>query len=502
MRHEVHELGFTPGIIERHRRGKIAQQRRHGRSRDILEDEALFGVDQVQQPGCHPAPQIDIFAVRPDQPDGHRNQEIFLLRQPCRRRTGLGERQRIAAGGSVVTATRRQFWRSGLAIPGHETRKVKTGSCRHRRDKILAGHRLPVVTLEVDFHAPAEGLTADQRLDHAHHLGALFIDRSRVEIVDLDIAGRTHRMRHRPGIFGELGSAQTTYFADAGRGTAVRVGAEFLIAEHRQPFLERELEPVAAGHAVAGPVVKIFVGNHPVDILEIQIGRHILAGQHVLGVEDVEPLVLHRPHVEITHGDDHVVIEITFETETLLIPVHRLFQRRHRVRALVELAWLDINRQLHRAPGQRAIRIAQHVELPGNHGKQVGRLAERIFPGGEMAALGLVTGSDRIAVGQQHREARFIRVQRHRVARHHVGTVDKPGDVTETLWLALREIAVLRTIKAGKAGVCVGLDTHLRLQAETFRHRVDAQLAALDTVIHGLTIKADRQCFQFLTVKP
>ena len=217
---------------------------------------------------------------------------------------------------------RLDVWGSGLSIPDHEGGEVKAGGCRHRRDKVLAGHRLAVVALKVDFHAPAEGVAADQRLDHAYHLGALLIDRGGIEVVDFDIAGRAYRMGHRPGIFGKLRGAQAAHFADTGRGAAMCVGTEFLVAENGQAFLERQLKPVATGDAVAGPVVEVFMGNHPVDIFEIQIRGDIRTGQHVFGVENIKSLVLHRAHVEIAHGDNHVVIEIAFKTETLLIPVH------------------------------------------------------------------------------------------------------------------------------------------------------------------------------------
>ena len=43
----------------------------------------------------------------------------------------------------------------------------------------------------------------------------------------------------------------------------------------------RKLEPVAAGDAVAGPVVEIFVGDDAIDVLEIDVGGDIGARQHI-----------------------------------------------------------------------------------------------------------------------------------------------------------------------------------------------------------------------------
>jgi len=105
----------------------------------------------------------------------------------------------------------------------------------------------------------------------------------------------------------------------------MRVGAEFLVAEHGEAFLQRQLEPVAAGDAVAGPVVEILVRHHAVDALVVGVGRGVGARQHVFRVEDVEALVLHRAHVEVADRDDHVLVEVVFEPEALLVPAHGFF---------------------------------------------------------------------------------------------------------------------------------------------------------------------------------
>ena len=80
-------------------------------------------------------------------------------------------------------------------------------------------------------------------------------------------------MRQRAGILGELVGAQRAHVADALDRARALIGGEFLVAEDRQPLLQAELEPVAAGDAVAGPVVEVFVGDDRLDAGEVVVGR-------------------------------------------------------------------------------------------------------------------------------------------------------------------------------------------------------------------------------------
>ena len=64
----------------------------------------------------------------------------------------------------------------------------------------------------------------------------------------------------------------------------------------------------------------------PFDVLIIRIGRRFRAGQHILGIEDVKPLVLHGPHVEMANRNNHVEIEVVFAAKPFLIPAHRIFE--------------------------------------------------------------------------------------------------------------------------------------------------------------------------------
>ena len=90
------------------------------------------------------------------------------------------------------------------------------------------------------------------------------------------------------------------------------------------------------------------------DMRVVLVGAGLRVDQHVFVVEDVEALVLHRPHVEVGYGDDVEDIEIVFEAEALLVPAHRTLQRVERVAAALLLAGLAIDAELHHTAGARA----------------------------------------------------------------------------------------------------------------------------------------------------
>ena len=126
-----------------------------------------------------------------------------------------------------------------------------------------------------------------------------------------------------------------------GAGSLIR--GEFLVAKDRQSFLQAELKPVAAGDAVAGPIVEVFVCDHCLDAAEIGVGRGRRRSEDVFVVEDVEALVLHRPHVEGGDGDDHENIEVVFAAESLLVPAHRALEAVHGVEAAIFFSGLHID---------------------------------------------------------------------------------------------------------------------------------------------------------------
>ena len=394
---------------------------------------------------------------------------------PRRGRAGLLQREDIAPGRRVVFALRLDHRRARLLVPAAELGEVDPARVLHRLHKIVGGHRLAVMTLEVQVHAGAKRPRPEQGVLHAHQFGALLVHRHGVEIADLHVGGRAHRVRHRPRVLWKLRRTQAAHLADALHHARVHVGAVLLVAKHGQPFLQRQLKPVAAGDAVAGPVVKIFVRDHAVDVLVVDVGGGVGPGEHVLGVENVEALVLHRAGVEIAHGYDHVAVEIEFQAEHVLVPFHRAFQAAHGETALVELAGFDIDREPGRAPGAGDEAVLQLLQLRRHHGEEIGWLGKGIHPFRKVPSARLRARRDQVAIRQQHRIALALGVDGIGVARHHVRPVDEPGDAAEALRFALGEKAVARCVQALESGVLLRPDARNRFQREALGHPGNAE---------------------------
>ena len=45
--------------------------------------------------------------------------------------------------------------------------------------------------------------------------------------------------------------------------------------------------------------------NHPFNIGKIRVGGRVGPRQDVLGVENIQPFILHRAHIEVADGNDH-----------------------------------------------------------------------------------------------------------------------------------------------------------------------------------------------------
>ncbi len=206
--------------------------------------------------------------------------------------------------------------------------------------------------------------------------------------------------------------------------------------------------------------------DHRLDAGIIGVGRGLRRSQHVFVVEDVEALVLHRPHVEVGDGDDHENIEIVFAAEALLVPAHGALERVHGIAAAALLAGLDIDAQRDVAPGHGAEFVFDVGELAADQRKQIGGLLERVVPGGEVAAAGQIARIDKVAVRQQHRRFGFVGLDARGVDRHHVGAVGEVGDAAEALGLALRAVIAAGAVEPGKLGIGGRVDQRLDLQRE------------------------------------
>ncbi len=129
-------------------------------------------------------------------------------------------------------------------------------------------------------------------------------------------------MGRRPRILTELGITQQRYILDPIQRGTMQVFREALVAKHGEAFLQRQLKPVTAGDAVARPVMEILMGNHALNPFQLGIGGGFSIGQHQLGVEDIEALVLHGAHIEMAHRHDVVFIEVVLQAVALLVPSH------------------------------------------------------------------------------------------------------------------------------------------------------------------------------------
>ena len=228
---------------------------------------------------------------------------------------------------------------------------------------------------------------AHQTLKHPNHFRAFFIDGGGVEIVDLDKAFRPHGMRQRPRILAKLAGAQGQHIFDALDGGRPHIAGKLLVAKDRQPLFQAQLKPIAAGDAVACPIVEIFVRYDGFNPAIIVVGRRLRAGQHEFGVEDVQPLILHCPHVEIVNCHDIEDVQIVLAPIDLLIPAHRADQTVHRIGAAVFVTGADIDVQINLAAAHRGETVAKGQKIACHQREQIGGLGPRVVPFGPTCAL-------------------------------------------------------------------------------------------------------------------
>jgi len=309
---------------------------------------------------------------------------------------------------------------------------------------------------------------------------------------------------HGAGVFGELMGTQVSDILDALDRARVHVGAELGIAEHREAFLERQLEPVAAGHAVARPVVEVLVGDHTLDALVGGIGGGFGAGQHAARVEDVQALVFHGAHVEVVDRDDHEDVQVVLATVDFLIPAHGLLQADHGVVALVDVLGLDVDAQRHVAAGLADEVVFDAPQVTGHQREQVGRLHERVFPGRPVAAVFCRTAADRVAVAQQHRVAMLLGDHRGGEFAHHVRAVEVIGDLAEALGLALGAEHLAGLVQAFQCGVAFRVDLHAGVEGEVFGLWLNGQAVGFELIVARLQfdiVQRGAQQLQLLAVQ-
>ncbi len=458
------------------RRGEAAVDRQSGRRLDVAEHDRVGGLVEHDHAALD-GPAVgrrkrQVAAVRRDQAGHERDRHRLLDGLAGRRLQRLREIERVGSRRRVVATARDHLRRAGLRIPAHELREVAAARLGEAGHELLDGRGLAVVAREVEVHALTEALRSKQRLEHANDLGAFLVDRRGVEVVDLPIGVRPHRVGEGPRILDELVRAQDAHVADPRDHARAFVGGELLIAEDGEALLQAELEPVAAGDAVAGPVVEILVGDDRLDIGEVGVGRGFRRGEDVLVVEDVQPLVLHRAHVEVGHGDDHEDVEIVFAAERLLVPAHGTLQRIHRVAGAVLLAGLHVNSQRDLAAGQGDEAVLDVAELPADQREQIRGLRPGIVPDREVAAVAEIAAVGQVAVGEQHWRVCLVGLDPRRIDRHHVGPVREIGDAAKAFGLALRAPCAAGAIEAGQLGVGGRIDQRFDFEREGSARRL------------------------------
>ena len=470
------------GVVQPHRGREVAQQRGQRFFAQADKGKGLLGFGHRQHAGERAGGVVtgqgnrQLAAVGSQQAHRQRDVKRQLVGLPWGVRAVLAHGQRGGAAFGKPIQADIQHRRAGLAVPALELGEVDMVGVGHGGDKILAGHRLAVVAAEVQIHALTEARRAHQGVDHAHHFGAFFVHRQGVEIIHLDVGLGAHRVGGGAGVLRKLQGAQAARVFDALDRAALHVCREFLVAEHRQPFFQAELEPIPAGDAVAGPVVEVFMGNHRLDAFKVEVGGGFAVGQHKLGVEDVQAFVFHGAHIEVANGDNHIRVQVVFQAKHLLVPLHGFFQRAHRVGGFVHVCRGDVNLQRHLAPAARGVVVAQHRQFAGHHGKQIGRLAVWVHPFHPMApAVFRQPFAHFIAIGQQHRKALAISNQRGGKLGHHVRAVEVIGDFAKAFWLALGVQIAIGGVQAHQRGVGGRLQPGFDVQNKALGHAGQGQ---------------------------
>ena len=338
------------------------------------------------------------------------------------------------------------------------------------------------MAFEIQVGRLAITLIAHQRLQHADHLGALVVDGGGVEVVDFDITGRLYRMGQRAGIFGELASTQGAHILDALHAMAAHVAAECLVAEDSEALLQRQLEPVAAGDAVAGPVVEIFVRHHAFDAGIVVVGGGFGRSQQHLVVEDVEALVLHRAHVEGADGHDHEDVEVIFAAIGLFVPFHGTLERPHRIGGARLVAMLDIDGELDLAARHGGEAVMDAAQIPRHQRKQIGGLGEGVVPHREMPSVRQLAMVGAVAVGEQHRILLLRRLDPHREDRKIVGPVNEVCDAAKAFRLALGAEHAARQKQAFQRGVGGRINLADDFQREAVGHARDGQALVVQQI--------------------
>mmetsp|Transcript_39434 Transcript_39434/g.84447 ORF Transcript_39434/g.84447 Transcript_39434/m.84447 type:complete len:545 (-) Transcript_39434:1157-2791(-) len=287
--------------LQLHGGRKVSQHTRGWLDRNVLEGEALAHLCHLQDVGCGVANaglasgavldggKNQVLAIRANKTDLDWDKlRLLLLRHVWGDRELLRAVQSESLVALVVLRGHLQSWSTCLGVPELETSERGVVSVLHSLVKVIGSHGLTIVPLKVQIDSLLETLLSKQRVVHPDDLRTLVVDGKGVEVVNLHVRRRPDGVGHGAGILCKLPGSDNHDIVDALDGRRVHERGELLVSEHGEALLERELEPIAAGHPVSGPVVEVLVADHALDSVVVHVRRRLRGAQHQPRVEDVQ----------------------------------------------------------------------------------------------------------------------------------------------------------------------------------------------------------------------
>ncbi len=142
--------------------------------------------------------------------------------------------------------------------------------------------------------------------------------------------------------------SQESHILNTLDASRIHISGKLSVSKNCKALFEAQLKPVSAGNTITRVVVEILVRNNALNALVTQISRNVRVSQHTGGIEDIQTLIFHRPHIEVINSDNIKQVEVVLETIALFIPAHRRFERRHCMIAVACVFGLNPDPQIHR----------------------------------------------------------------------------------------------------------------------------------------------------------
>ena len=179
------------------------------------------------------------------------------------------------------------------------------------------------------------------------------------------------------------------------------------------------------------------MADNAFNIEVIFVGGGVGAGQHIFGVKDIQPLILHCAHIEEIHRDDHIDVEVILQAEAFFIPFHGVFQRGHRPRRAIKVATIDVQLQRYFTARAGSEGIAQYIKITSHQRKQVTRFRERVLPLYPMTSIFQFTLRNAVTIGKQEGIFGFIGNNFGGKTRQHIRAVEIIRNMAETFGFTL-----------------------------------------------------------------